>query len=121
MLFRSCYSHPDPDVRQQRFVAHAEAAARLADLDQHPVFAPVVHGHTLVEIGGLGLRDHAFWMRQCLPILKLADVLVVLQLDGLEESEGTLAEIHVAHNLGIPVLQWDGVSPHILEEAAWTL
>lgn len=110
------YSHPDADVRQQRFVEHCIAAAKLADLDRCAVFAPVVHGHALCDVGGLVRLDHAFWMRQCLPFLERADVLVLLTLDGWRESQGTRAEIELAEQLEIPVIAWTGNDPaHIAE------
>ena len=102
------YSHADADVRQQRFVEHCIAAAKLAELDRGAVFAPVVHGHSLCETGGLCRFEHDFWMRQCLPFLECADALLVLTLDGWRESKGTRAEIDLAEQLRIPVVAWSG-------------
>ena len=102
------YSHSDPDVRQQRFVEHCIAAAKLADADVCPVFSPIAHGHALCEQGGLTRLDHDFWMRQCLPFLRNADALVVLTIDGWRESKGTQVELDEAAALQIPVIAWTG-------------
>lgn len=110
------YTSSDPDVRQQRFVEHCIAAAKLADLDRWPVFSPIAHGHALCEQGGLVRLDHEFWLRQCLPFLRNADALAVLTIDGWRESKGTQAEIAEAESCDIPVFTWAGNDPaHIAE------
>jgi nucleoside 2-deoxyribosyltransferase len=102
------YSSDDPDVRQRRYVEHCCAAAKLAAVDQLAVFSPIAHGHSLCVDGGLDRYDHEFWMRQCMPFLRNADIVVVLNSDGLSESKGTAAEVAMANMIGIPVMMWDG-------------
>lgn len=102
------YTHKDPDVRQRRYVEHTIAAAKLADLDRVAVFSPIAHGHALCVDGGLDRLEHDFWMRQCLPFLRLADAMVVLEIEGLSASKGTAAEIAEAQVCGIPVYRWAG-------------
>lgn len=102
------YTHPDPDVRQQRYVEHAIAAAKLADMDRFAVFSPIAYGHSLCMDGGLVRLDHEFWMRQCLPFLHASDVLIVLDMDGLKASAGTKVEIEEAQAAGIPIYRWAG-------------
>ena len=110
------YSHTDPDVRQQRFVEHCIAGAKLADLDRWPVFSPIAHGHALCDVGGLSRLDHEFWMRQCLPFLRNSDALVVLTIDGWRESKGTKAEAEEAEACGIPVFTWAGNNAELVSE-----
>lgn len=100
IFISSPYTHPDPDVRQARYVAVAEYAATLMR-SRIAVYSPIVHSHHLV---GFGLPDdHEFWMRQCLPMVRTASWLHVLQIDGWRESRGVTAEIAFAENLRIPV------------------
>lgn len=99
----SPYSHPDPDVRQQRFVEVCRVAARLMTEERVAVFSPVAHGHPVAEHGGLDAMAHAFWMSQCLPFIHAADEVVVLKLDGWQDSAGVASEIQQAYLLGIPV------------------
>lgn len=99
----SPYSHPDADVRHQRFVAACETAARMMAQERIAVFSPVAHGHPIADHGRLPAMDHVFWMEQCLPFIGMADELVVLKLDGWDESAGVRSEIQQAGVMRIPV------------------
>ena len=116
----SPYSHPDSEVREQRFQEVCFAAARLL-VAGYAVFSPIVHGHPLV---GCGLPiDWPFWERFDRDHLLRCDEVVVLMLDGWRESVGVAAEIQIAGELGKPVryLAPDGTgSPtlaHVAKEA----
>jgi hypothetical protein len=93
----SPYSNPDSTVREQRFAAACAAAAVLVRAG-HCVFAPVVHGHPLMEHGLPG--DWAFWERHARWHIERCDEVVVLMLDGWDASEGVRAEIAIATELG---------------------
>lgn len=99
----SPYSHSDPDVRQQRFAAVCRAAARMMVEDRVAVYSPVAHGHSVAEQGGINAMNHQFWMSQCLPFVGMVDELVVLKLDGWEDSQGIKSEIAQAEMFGVPV------------------
>jgi hypothetical protein len=96
------YSHQYPDVRQARYVAHCTAAANLMRGGAR-VFSPIAHGHAICDAGGLDEFSHEFWMRQCLPMLSMAERLVVLQLPGWLDSKGTAAEVDAAISQNIDV------------------
>ena len=49
-------------------------------------------------------RDWAFWKDLSYVLLSKSDVLVVLKLEGWEESVGVKAEIIYAHDNNIPVI-----------------
>ena len=103
MIFLSSpYSDPDPDVRQQRFVAACHAAANLM-LAGEVVYSPIVHGHAMAEVADVDAMDHAMWMAQCLPILTRADAVAVLMLDGWRESSGVRQEIDAAQAQDIEI------------------
>jgi|SRR6516225_289064 hypothetical protein len=96
----SPYSHPDAGIREQRFQAACRAAATLLR-SGHCVFSPVVHSHPLVAHGLP--TGWAFWQHVDLEHLRWCDVVVVLMLEGWEESVGVQAEIRTARALGKPV------------------
>ena len=97
----SPYSHPEPLVRDQRFLAACRATVRQL-LAGHSVFSPIVRGHPLV---GLGLpADWNFWARHDEQHLSRCDQLLVLPVEGWQASEGVRAEIELAKRLGLPVL-----------------
>src|SRR4249920_519353 len=93
----SPYSHPDPAIRDQRYVAACRATVRLL-LGGQSVFSPIVHGHPLVQLGLSG--DWLFWARHDQWHLSRCDEVLVLALSGWEESEGVQAEIDLAQRLG---------------------
>jgi hypothetical protein len=91
------YSHVDPLIRQARFDAACRAAAGLIRTGR-PVIAPTVQGHPLVRYGVPD--DWAFWEPLAREYLCRCDEVVVLQLDGWQESEGVQAEMALAAALG---------------------
>lgn len=93
----SPYSSPDPAVREQRFRAACQATVALVRAGA-VVFSPVVHGHPLAEHGLP--TGPAFWLRIDGEFLERCDEVVVLKLDGWEESVGVQAEITLAVELG---------------------
>ena len=96
----SPYTHPDPAVRELRFQAACAATAALIHAG-HAVYSPVVHSHPLTAYGLPS--EWAFWGRTDLPHLEICEELVVLTLDGWEESTGVQAEMRHARVLGKPV------------------
>ena len=96
----SPYTHPDPAVREQRFHAACAMTARLM-LEGHVVYSPIVHSHPLVA-HGLPI-NWSFWQYFDLRHLEFSDEVVVLMLDGWEQSAGVRAEIEKATELGKPV------------------
>ena len=96
----SPYTHPDRDVRQERFEAACRAAAALIRRG-HVVFSPIAHSHCINQ-HGLPV-EWSYWERQDRRLLAACEELWVLQLDGWEHSRGVLAEIAIARALGKPV------------------
>jgi len=96
----SPYSHPDRRVREERFRVACQAAARLMR-NGEVVFSPIAHGYCIAQHGLP--TDRRFWERHDREQLTRCDEVVVLMLDGWQESEGVLAEIRIAKELGKPV------------------
>ena len=96
----SPYSHPDPCVREARFHATCQAAARLIRAGCF-VFSPIAHSHALVEHGLP--HDWQFWRRYDVAHLERCDELLVLALDGWRESVGVQTEMAIARELDKPI------------------
>lgn len=97
----SPYSHPDPNVRQQRFEQVCLAASVLM---RHGwlVFSPIAHSHPIALAGGLP-TNFEFWQRWNRANLERCEKLLVLTLDGWEYSVGVAGEIAIARALQKPV------------------
>lgn len=98
----SPYSHHDPDVREERYLAACKATARLME-EGHVVFCPIAHSHPIEVLGMQGVQSGSFWKRQDIAILRHASELMVLCIEGWKESTGIKWEIETAGQLGIPV------------------
>jgi Domain of unknown function (DUF1937) len=95
------YTHPDLVVREGRFNAVNRHAALLMKQGLH-VISPISHSHPIALAGGLP-TDWQFWEAYDRAILETCSKLIVLKLDGWEESVGVQAEIRIAKKLGIPI------------------
>jgi len=97
----SPYGHRDPAVMQDRYEQVCQAAADMVAEGQMAI-SPIAYGHTL-----LGYRempgDWTFWESFCISLLAKCDRMIVLQMDGWQESRGVQAEIRYAEANGIPV------------------
>jgi nucleoside 2-deoxyribosyltransferase len=96
----SPYSHPDPMVREQRFLAACRATVTLIRAGE-VVFSPIVHSHALVEFELP--TAWSFWERIDRAHMERCDEVVVLMLDGWAQSVGVREELRIARELGKPV------------------
>jgi len=96
----SPYTHPDPAVREARYQAACRAAAELMRRGKI-VFAPIAHSHGITQCGLPS--DWTYWQACDRKHLENCDEVVVLMLEGWEESVGVHAEIRIARELGKPV------------------
>lgn len=97
----SPYTHPDPAVRERRFVEACRAASALMAAGE-PVFCPIAHSHP-IDLHAPLPQTTAFWMSMDLPVLRRCDRMKVLMLDGWQNSAGIAAEVKAAEAMGIPV------------------
>lgn len=89
---------------QQRFEHVCRVAASIM-ADGHSVFSPIAHSHPIADYLPPSLRtDFEFWMAEDLPILRFADELQVLTLNGWRESKGIKREMAFAESLGIKTI-----------------
>jgi nucleoside 2-deoxyribosyltransferase len=101
------YSHPDPQVRENRVHQVSRAAAQLMR-EGNCVFSPLSHSHLIADHIGNHL-EHDFWLNQCLPFIEWCDELWVMLLDGWEDSRGIEMEIEAASKAGKTVVMWEDV------------
>ena len=95
------YSHPNPIVRNERFLAANKTAAELLQHGIH-VFSPISHTHPIALAGNLPTHWE-FWEAYDRAFLSHCKALLVLTLPGWKESKGVSSEIAIAKSLGIPI------------------
>lgn len=101
----SPYSHPDHDVREQRFQLACAAASRLMANGKH-VFSPIAHTHPIALAGDLP-KNWEYWKSYDQRMLRCCDEIHVLLLDGWQESVGVAAEMEIAKAIGLPLFYMD--------------
>jgi hypothetical protein len=81
------------------------------------VFSPISHGHPISTAGKLP-GDWKYWESNCRKMLKICDKLIVLTLDGWENSTGVQNEVRIAKEMNIPVSYFpEPAMPHSLAAA----
>lgn len=101
----SPYSHPDEDVRVQRYKAACEACAAILQRGLL-AFSPITHSHVLAATHNLP-NDFDFWQNWCLSYLRhWATELCILDIDGWMTSRGVTSEIMEARKLGLPIYRF---------------
>jgi len=103
----SPYSHPDSNIRQQRYMAAERATAKLLQKGEM-IYSPIVHCHWLAHRYEMP-TDYNFWANYNHHMLALAESIYVLILDGWRESKGVAGEIEFAKIASIPVFLY---APH---------
>lgn len=102
----SPYMHPSPKMRELRAQQAMEFYARLRAAG-YIVYCPIAHSHEASEYmaaHGLPVMDSEWWREENEAFLEHCDLLIVLCLDGWEQSKGVTREIEFAEKRGMRVL-----------------
>lgn len=97
----SPYTHPDPQIEEQRFKTVCVAAGILMNQGMF-VFSPIAHCHSIANSVNLP-KSYDYWKDYCELTLGQCNELIVLTIDGWEESKGIREEIKFAAKSGIPI------------------
>lgn len=97
----SPYSHPDLNVRKERFRIANQVAGRLLNAG-HFVFSPISMSHPVAMDASLP-GDWQFWKAFDTAMLARCQKVVVIDIEGTSTSVGVQAEIAIAKDFGIPV------------------
>jgi hypothetical protein len=97
----SPYSHADPVVMQARY---DEVCRIICELLKQglPVYSPIVHNHYLTQRFHLP-TDHVFWMKYNGDMMNSSTHIIVIKMEGWEQSKGVHHEIEYCKRNGIPV------------------
>ena len=101
MYLASPYSHPDPFVREQRYLRAMKAMSNLLK-EGVAVYAPIVHCHELAKIADLP-KTAKFWETYNFTMLAAAESFGILEIEGWQESKGMADELVEAKRLGLRI------------------
>lgn len=96
----SPYSSPDPLIMKTRFLLAEQVCASLIASGEFP-YSPIVHCHEMAQKYSLP-TDFAFWQRYNIDMLRRADKLFILMIEGWQSSLGVTYERDFAKACGIP-------------------
>ncbi|MCH9614139.1 MAG: hypothetical protein SP1CHLAM54_11510 [Chlamydiia bacterium] len=94
------YNDPDLMVRRKRYILASYVAYDLIKAGTY-VFSPLTHNGPLML--HLGLTGWEVWGPYDLSMLKKCDSLIVIKMEGWEQSKGVSKEIEKAEEWGIPI------------------
>ena len=97
----SPYTHTDPEVMERRYGAALHALHFLLSRKLW-TYSPIVHCHELAKTYALP-RTHDFWQTYNHAMLDSSKGLLILVIEGWNESRGIEDEIHTARKLLLPV------------------
>jgi hypothetical protein len=98
----SPYSHDNQHVKDYRFQVVQDVTVKLLLDANIYAFSPIAYNHPMV-IHDLP-TDWSFWENYDKAFIDHCDGLVVLTIDGWQESIGVQAEIEYAKELNLPVV-----------------
>ena len=101
LYLASPYSHSQEEISRQRYHLACRAAARLMKAGI-VVFSPLANSIPAIEFGGLEL-EHEKFLALDLAILERCDEVLVLALDGWQQSIGVQQEFGAAIALQKPI------------------
>lgn len=108
----SPYTDPNPDIMTERLqtittitknlIKHAGRTSKVKNRKEYTYFSPVVYSSMLSEI-----TPPTGWYNHMLLFLDKSDLLMVVKMDGWQESKGVQLELAYALGKGIPITYLD--------------
>jgi hypothetical protein len=105
IVYLACpYTHPSSQLRERRFLAATNAAARLIN-QGHVVFSPITMTHPidLVLAGKDSTLGTDFWVRFDEAFMGVCSEMAILRIEGWQESAGILREREFFEKRGRPI------------------
>lgn len=101
---------PYSKFKAGRVAAWEEACKAAAVLIRQgkPVYCPIAHTHPIAEHGQIDPYDHSIWLPADEPLMRGAEGLLIVKMQGWDESYGISEEIKVFQSMGKPIeyMEW---------------
>ena len=95
------YSHDNKEVELERFHIANRVTANLMR-EGHVVFSQISHSHSIAQNNDLP-TDWEYWDKSCKTFLLRCDKMIVVQIEGWDESTGVKGEMEIAKENNIPI------------------
>ena len=102
LYLASPLSHENPAVRRRRYEIACRATAKLIAA-RIPVFSPLCNSVPAVELGGLK-ASHDDFLAVDLPILRRCDEVLIVGIEGWDQSPGVKLEMSEAFEHQKPMI-----------------
>jgi nucleoside 2-deoxyribosyltransferase len=105
IIYLACpYTHPDSAIREQRFQIATKSAAALIKMG-HIVFSPLTMTHPIdvVLAGEAATLGSDYWVNFDEAFMDMCSEMIVLQIDGWDQSSGIRREVQYFTNNNKPV------------------
>ncbi len=116
----SPFSSPDPDLERWRYESACEATGELHSRGVL-AYSPIAHTYAIARVGGFATGFET-WRPFDLAMIEACGEMAVLMLPGWDRSEGVLAELEHAQDIGRKVRHYTpaelGVDPLTMPKPA---
>lgn len=102
----SPYTHKNPDVREQRYQQVCDVVTKLSKQGDYAVYSPIAHWHPIALVHKLP-TDAMFWKNQNEGVINASQCVIVVKMDGWEQSIGVQMEIAFAKQHNIKIIYVD--------------
>ena len=100
------------DGIERAFIEAAQITAKLIASGIH-AYSPICHTHPVAVYGNMDPLDHGIWLKFDQAMMNAASSLIVVKMDGWEDSIGIKHEIEEFSRSGKPISYLDPVSMEI--------
>lgn len=104
----SPYTSPDREVMESRY-KQIMLVVREFLLNGQVVYSPILHCHPIAVEYGLP-RDFNFWQAFDHAMIRAASFVMIIQLEGWEDSIGIKNEVDFARSISKPVVMYNPIT-----------
>lgn len=109
----SPYTHPDPRVREHRFLTAKRFIVAALNQGMTP-FSPIVYLHEIAKEHDLP-KDADYWKKFNNQVMRRCESIFVLKMIGWQQSHGVQYEIMMAQELGLKFI-WADYTDEVFPE-----
>ena len=110
LYLASPYTHENPIIMEHRYKYMLQVCAYFAN-NKICVYSPIVHWHPVAKLHSLP-KEFEFWQEFDRQFLDSCDEMLIIPLQGWEDSKGINAEVDYCEEQDIPFRLMDTIELH---------